>query len=207
MTSCSTKVLEYNRIMLVLNTQLQNIAVMSLQTGGLLGTATTPIIDPRKLQIVAYYVTGPRIQEVSVLHVSDIRELGPLGFIVNGAESIMPLDEDLVRLQEVVNLHFTLVGKLVVDENKKKLGKVTEYTLESDSFTIQKFHVGQSMIKNIKNTNLIIHRSQIVELTDRQIVVRSAAVKERVGLAQVLNPFRGTSGSLSPEAMKMKKHS
>lgn len=176
---------------------------MSLQTGGSLGTAFNPVIDPRKFQVVAYYVTGPRIQEVSVLHTSDIRELGPLGFIVNGTESIMPLDQDLVRLKEVIDLNFTLLGKTVVDENKKKLGKVAEYTLESEGFVIQKIHVSQSMMKNLKSSNLVIHRSQIVELNDHQIVVRSASVPESVGLSQVLNPFRKQQGSLAPDSSKL----
>lgn len=198
-----TIVVGYNRIMLLLNTQMENTPVMSLQTGSSLGTASNPIIDPRKLKVVAYYVTGPRIQETSVLHTSDVRELGPLGFIVDGVESVMPLDEDLVRLQEVIDLHFSLIGKQVIDEQKKKLGKVIEYTLESDSFLIQKIHVSQSVIKNLKISNLLIHRSQIVELNDRYVMVRSGAVQEPLGLAQVLNPFRKPQTSpLAPEPAK-----
>lgn len=188
--------------MLLLNAQLENTPVMSLQSGSALGAVTLPIIDPRKLFIVAYYVTGPRIQTTSVLHTSDIRELGPLGFIVDSADSVMALDEDLIRLQEVIKLNFTLVGKTVVDENKKRLGKVMEYTLESEGFTIQKIHVSQSMMKNLTNSNLLIHRSQIVEITDQTIVVRSTSIPETAGLAQVLNPFR-KSPALTPEATQV----
>ena len=179
---------------------------MSLQTGGSLGVATQSIIDPRKLQIVAFYVTGPRIQELSVLHTSDIRELGPLGFIVDGAESIMTLDEDLVRLQEIISLNFSLVGKQVIDDTKKKLGKVVEYVLDGESFIIQKIHVSQSVIKNFKNTNLVIHRSQIVEINDRQIIVRSGLVQESAGLAEVLNPFRKNQSLAAPEPTKRSAH-
>lgn len=190
--------------MLLLNSQLQRLAVMSLQTGAALGTIAEPVIDPRKLQIVAYYVTGPRIQSTSVLHTSDIREVGPLGFIVDGADSIMELDEDLIRLQEVIDFKFTLLGKMVVDENKKRLGKVSEYIVESDGFTIQKLHVTQSMLKNISSTNLLIHRSQVVEITDHLIVVRSATVPHNVGLAQVLNPFRKSPHPLTPDSTSRK---
>jgi len=189
----------YNKDMLVLNTQLENIPVMSLQSGTSLGKVTTPIIDPRKLQIVAYHVVGPRVQTPSVLHTIDIREIGPLGYIVDSAHSVMELDEDLVRLQEVIDLNFNLVGKQVIDDNKKKLGKVIDYTVESESFLIQKLHLGQSVLKNIKHSSLIIHRSQIVEITDREVIVRSATVQEQVGLTQVLNPFR-KNPALSQEA-------
>lgn len=187
--------------MLLLNAQLENTPVMSLQSGSSLGTVGQPIIDPRKLFIIAYYVTGPRIQTTSILHTSDIRELGPLGFIVDNADTVMSLDKDLIRLQEVITFNFSLIGKTVVDDNKKKLGKVTEYTLESEGFTIQKIHVSQSMMKNLTNSNLIIHRSQIIEINDQTIVVRSASIPETAGLAQVLNPFRKSS-TLTPEATR-----
>lgn len=190
--------------MLVLNTQLQKIPIMSLQSGSSLGFITEAIIDPRKLQIVAYHTAGPRIVEPSVLHTSDIREFGPLGLIVDSADSIMTLNEELIRLQEVIRLRFTLLGKTVQNEHKKRLGKVVEYTLETDGFYIQKLSVSQSVMKNLKSSNLLIHRSQIVEITDQKIIVRSATVKEEVGLAQVLNPFRKSGADLVPDAINVK---
>jgi hypothetical protein len=56
-------------------------------------------------------------------------------------------------------------------------------------------------MKNLKSANLLIHRSQVVEVTDTKIIVRSGSVKEQVGLAQVLNPFRkNAQAQLTPEA-------
>lgn len=191
--------------MLLLSSQLKDVTVMSLQTGSSLGVAHEPIIDPRKLQIIAYYITGPRIQATSVIHTEDIREFGPLGFIVDGADSIMELDEDLVRLQEVINFRFSLIGKTVVDDRKKRLGKVSEYTLESDGFVIQKLHVTQSMMKNLTTSNLLIHRSQIVEITDHLIIVRSAEIPQTVGLAQAINPFRKQRQSMSADSSRLAK--
>jgi uncharacterized protein YrrD len=191
----------------MLNSQLQNISVMSIQSGTALGSTGEPILDPRKLQVVAFHVTGPRLQGPSVLHVSDIREVGPMGFIVDNADSVMSLDDDLVRLQEVINLNFTLLGKQVVDEHKQKLGKVAEYSIENKGFFIQKIHVGQSMFKSLTNSKLIIHRTQIVELTDRVIVVRSGTVPQSQGLLQLVNPFRRAPAHqpLSPEPSQLRK--
>lgn len=181
--------------MLILHKNIQNVPIMSLQNGSKLGLAQNPIIDPRKLQIIAYFASGPRIHAESVVHTADIREYGPLGFIVDNTDAIMELGEDLVRLHEVINFHFDLIGKQVIDENKRKLGKVVDYAVDIESFLIQKIHVGQSMMKNLTSSNLIIGRAQIVELNDKTIVVRSGANKDQVGLAQALNPFRKTQGS------------
>lgn len=175
---------------------------MSLQNGGKLGLAQQPIIDPRKLQIIAYYASGPRIHNTSVLHTADIREFGPLGFIVNGADSIMELDDNLVRLKQVIDIRFSLLGKMVIDEKKHRLGKVVEFAIETEGFFIQKIHVGQSVFKNLTSSNLIIHRSQIVELTDHHIVVKSGAVKDSVGLVQAMNPFRRTAAQTTEPARR-----
>lgn len=192
--------------MLLLNGRLENVPIMSLQNGGELGRATTTIIDPRKLQIVAYHVSGSRVHEASVLHTADIREVGPLGFIVDGADNIMTLDDSLVRLQAVIDLNFTLLGKNVIDDRQSKLGKVAEYSVESDSFYIQKLHVSQSVVKSLTSAQLIIHRSQIVEITDKQIIVRSATIPKQTGLTQALNPFRRANQQLRPESMQHKNH-
>lgn len=185
----------------MLNKSLLNVPIMSLQNGSKLGVTQEAIIDPRKLQIIAYYAAGPRIHQSSVVFTGDIREVGPLGYIVDSADQIMEIDEGMVRLSEVIGFHFSLIGKQVVDEAKHKLGKVAEYATETDGFYIQKLHISQSVMKNITSTNLIVHRSQIVEITDSAIVVRSGSVKESVGLVQaVVNPFRKNRPTLAPDS-------
>lgn len=179
--------------MLVLNSTLVGVPIMSLQTGDSLGETAEPIIDPRKFSVVAFYTTGPRISAASVLHVADIREVGQLGFIVDSSDNIMELDNSLVRLQEVISFNFSLINKPVIDQNRRKLGRVTEYVVENEGFTIQKIHVGQSIMKNFGSSELVIGRSQIVELTDREIIVRAGTVEEKPGLMQMVNPFRKQS--------------
>lgn len=176
--------------MLMLNKSLRDVPVMSLQSGGQLGSTLEPILDPRKLQIHAFYVGGPRIHEESVLHASDIREIGPLGIIVNSADDIMPADDGLVRLKEITELNFQLIGKTVIDDTKKKIGKVAEYSVDSESFFVQKLHVTQSVMKNLTSTSVIIGRTQIIEITDTTIIVRSTSVPASTGLMQFINPFR-----------------
>lgn len=192
--------------MLVLNTQLDSTNIVSLQTGGMLGAVSGIIIDPRKLQIVAFYVSGALGPGKNVLHISDIREFGPLGFIIDTVDDIMPLDDSLVRLQEVISLNFSLLGKQVVTEQNKILGKVIEYVIETGGFYVQKIHVSQSLLKNFSNSNLIIHRSQIVELSDKRIIVRSATVQEPVGLVKALNPFKKPTQPLAPETTKLEEN-
>ena len=176
--------------MLVMNSKLLNTPIMSLQSGDKLGATGAPIIDPRKLQITAFYALGNRITELSVLHCSDIREVGPLGMIVDSADEIMPLNDDLLRLKELLDMKFELIGLQVIDDNGMKLGKVSEFSTEINDFFIQKIYVTKTFLKSIASSDLIINRAQIIEITNKKIVVKSAAIQSKSSIEQVVNPFR-----------------
>lgn len=183
--------------MLLLSDKLINVPVMSLQTGTELARTSEPIIDPRTLTIPALYVEGPQLDHSpSVLHVTDIRETGDLGFIVNDSDVLMSTD-GLVRLQEVINFRFNLIGTPVYDDGGKSIGKVTDYAFEPTGYTIQQLHTHQSLFKSLSIASNIIHRSQILSVTKDRIIVKSPTIKERVvesaeAAKALVNPFRGT---------------
>ncbi len=190
--------------MLFWREKILNIPLMSLQTGGQLGVATEPIIDPHTLKIVAFYCEGKLIEDhPAVLHTDDIREFGQLGFIINDSDDIMPIN-DLIRLQEILDLHFELIGKRVIDSTKDKLGKVQDYIIESETFEIMKLSVHRPILKALNDAELIIDRRQIIEINDEAIVVEAPTIKEEI-VAKPLqkvefkNPFRHTPQTPQPE--------
>ena len=199
--------------MLISYTRLINLPILSLQTGGTLGRVTEPIIDPRQFHIVAFYCAGPRIRGTAVLHTTDIREVSSVGIIVDDADSLMSPDEDLVRLKEVLDLHFSLLGKSVIDTHKRKLGKVEGYSFEMESFFIMKVNVRQPLIRSLTGSNLLIDRTQIIKITDSQLVVQGNDTRgkqkseQRVSAPLIDNPFRrphapqpdGSAAKITPE--------
>ncbi|MBL8158915.1 PRC-barrel domain-containing protein [Candidatus Saccharibacteria bacterium] len=185
--------------MLLWKERLENCPVMSLQTGGQLGVANQPIIDPRDLRVVAFYVTGPQVDvHPAVLHTSDIREFGSLGMIVNDSDDIMALDEELVRLNEIISYHFELVGMKVIDTDRNKLGKIVDYVVDTTSFMVSKFNVKAPLLHvGAHAGDLLIGRQQIREITDDHIVVAAPTIETpaeapavQEGLAPFENPFR-----------------
>src|SRR5687767_5560947 len=103
--------------MLILQERLQDVPVMSLQTGAQIAKTNTFIIDPRQLKVVAFYLSGPRLDvNPAVLNVADVREFGSMGLIVDSADVITAPD-DLVRLREVLEFNFRLENKQVVTES------------------------------------------------------------------------------------------
>ncbi len=183
---------------------------MSLQTGTQIGTAVGHIVDPRRLNIVAFYCEGPLIDfSPAILHVTDIREFSSIGLIVDSADNLMPPD-DLVRLKEILDYHFELEGKQVIEENGHKLGKVGSYTVESESFYIMKLQVKPTLLQSFGQSELLIDRTQISEINDRQIVVRRATVHDEEKTARfapippIDNPFRKAPHGM-PEAHQSHK--
>lgn len=183
--------------MLLLSETLTNVPVMSLQTGSELARTLDPILDPRSLTIVALYVDGPQIDtRPSVLHVSDIRESGELGYIVDNSDVLMST-EGLVRLEEIINFHFSLIGMPVFDEENKSIGKVSDYSYEPSSYTVQQLYVRQPFLKSLSAVSNIIHRRQVVAIKKDRIIVESASLKDRItenanAARAFVNPFRGS---------------
>ncbi len=164
--------------MLVLINALENKPIASVQSGHRVALSGEMIIDPRNLKIIAFHVSTPQKQDL-VLHTEDIRGVSPQGFVIDNNDQLMNFDGDLVRLKEVVGIDFHLLDKLVYTENDKKIGKVADFVTETDGFMIVKLHVNRSMVKSFNNAQLIIDRSQIVQVTDDRIVVKSTATKEK----------------------------
>lgn len=190
--------------MLVLGSRLHDTPVMSLQTGTRLAKVKLPVINPANLKILAYEVDGPLLNEhPSFLRTADIREMGALGMIVDSADEIIALD-DVIKIKELRELNFQLVGLPVIDEHKHKLGKVEDYTLETHGFVIQQLNVKRGLLRGLNDTGLLIHRSQIIEVNDNFIIVKSTGRKQTVTPVMesvrrtYVNPFRGTTPQTEP---------
>jgi uncharacterized protein YrrD len=157
--------------MLVTIKALLGTSVKSLQTGGEVAKITMPLIDPRNLKLVALYVDGRTLtSSPAVLLPSDIREVGPLGVIIDDADKIIDPYE-IVRLQEIIDLDFVLDNILVVDEKKRKIGRVEHYAFDPESYFVQQLYVKPTLGRSFKLAQIIINRSQILDINNKKITV------------------------------------
>lgn len=185
--------------MLVLGTRLDDTPVMSLQTGTRLARTSTPLINPANLKIIAFKLDGPLLSEQpSFLRTADIREMSSVGMIIDSSDELIGLD-DVIKIKQLHELNFSLIGMSVIDETGRKLGKVSNYTVDTSSFVIQQLDVQRGILKGLTETSILIHRSQITEINDNAIIVKTTAKKlspEPVMKAtrnQYVNPFRSAS--------------
>jgi len=186
----------YNKNMLFLKERLENVPIMSLQTGAQIAQTGDFVLDPRQLKLVAFYCEGPRLDiSPAILNVSDIREIGSLGIIVDSADVLMS-PEDLVRLKEVLDYQFKLDGKHVVTESGQKLGTISNYTLDSVTLYVVKLHVRPSVWQSLTTAEFIIDRQQVVQVNDDVVIVKDLVDKAksekhaRAAHPVIENPFR-----------------
>lgn len=182
--------------MLISADRFDHTPVMSLQTGSELARTSRAIIDPRNLSVVAYELEGPLLDQVpSLLRIADIREIGPLGMIIDSADELVA-PSDVIRLREIYEIDFRLIGLPVQEERGKTIGKVIGYTLEAGNFFIQQLRVRRPFLKSFGDTELLIHRRQIVTVTDDHIIVKNTTITAPDSVAPELrpyeNPFRKT---------------
>jgi uncharacterized protein YrrD len=158
--------------MLQLSGSLINQPVMSLRTGGQIATIVAAIINPNNLKIEGFYCQDilDKKQPLILLY-QDIRDIIPKGIVVNDYE-VLAEPKDLVRLKKILALNFELIGKQVYTLSKEKLGKVTDYAADTDTMYVQKLYVGQSLLKSLTGGSLSVDRTQIVEITNRKVVIQ-----------------------------------
>lgn len=166
--------------MLQLSAIYYNRKILSLRTGGPIGFATSPVINPSSLKIEGWYATAHGDKTPMVIPASEVRDIITKGIVVNDHTSLTPT-EDLVRLKDVIELTFEVIGKSVITEQKKKLGKVQDYAVDDQALYIKKLYVNQNLLKNFISQQLIIDRDQIIEINDRHIIVRDGTARANAG--------------------------
>ena len=192
--------------MLMNASRLTNYPVLSLHVGGPIAWVNTVVVDPEKLKIVAFVVDGPAVKndpEVgNVLEVSDIREFADTGMIVDSASDFVN-QGDVIKLDKIMELNFFLNGLKVETKKGSRLGKIIDFVVDTETFTVHQLVVKRPAIKSFIDPELIIPRGEIVEVNDYKIIVKDEEEKIRKRVAHeefvpnFVNPFREPDFSAS----------
>lgn len=156
--------------MLQLSKALLGNSVLSLRTGRTVATVTAPIFNPNNLKVEGFYCNDAFSNKQLILLYQDIREIIKDGFVINDHD-VLAEPNELVRLKDVLRLNFELMGKQVQTIGGDKVGKVSDYAVETDSMFVQKIYVSQSIIRSLTGGSLSVDRSQINEITGKRIII------------------------------------
>ncbi|MDB5182147.1 MAG: hypothetical protein JWP13_910 [Candidatus Saccharibacteria bacterium] len=156
--------------MLLLSESVIGKNVLSLRTGSPIAQIVSPIINPNNLKMEGFYCQDNVDKRQLILLYQDIRDILPQGVVVNDFD-VLAEEDDLVRLKDVLNINFELMGKPVETVSREKVGKVADYAFESATMYIQKIYVSQSILKSFTGGNLSVDRSQVHETTPKRIII------------------------------------
>ena len=194
--------------MLVSANRLIGTPILSMQSASSIGTIAAPIVDPSSFKIIAFYLDSPLAEKgVNILDTKSIREYSRYGCVVDSIEELISKD-DVVKIKDVIDLNFDVIGLKVETKKGSHLGKVIDFTVTSEDFTIQQIIVRRPLIKSFSDPELTIPRKEIVEVTDYKVIVKDEekVIKKKAAhedfIPNFVNPFRAQEQDLAPTRTK-----
>ena len=183
--------------MIVNSSRLLNYPILSLHMAGMIAKTSGLVVDPNDLKVIAFKLVGPEIGKNAgeYLRTENVREFSALGMVVDSSDDFV-MSEDVIKLREVLDLNFSLIGMKVESKKGTNLGKVGEYTVNTDGFFVQQLVVHRPFFKSFMDPELLISKNEIVKITDDKIIVRDEESKIRQRATKedfvpnFVNPFR-----------------
>ena len=128
-----------------------------------------------------------------------------IGFIIGRNKIISPIDimtwedyikinnkDDIVSETEIIEVKTyikdkrKIIGSKVITEKGKLLGKVIDYTINSNFYSLEKLIVKKTFLKFIKFNKQIIPANEIIEIKKNKIIVKEDTKDIKVGIMQTV---------------------
>ena len=195
--------------MLVSATRLVGMPVLSVRAGGAVSRISEIIVDPFLLKIMAFRLQGGVVAKGSADYMmsSSIREYSSYGIVIDDVEELV-VSSDVVHLVDILEYNFSLIGMKVESRKGSKLGKIIDFTVDSDNFEVQQLIVKRPIIKSLMDPELTIARKEIVEVTNDKIIIKDEEkkLKEKATkedfVPNFVNPFRNPESGFAPADRK-----
>ncbi|MCL2001940.1 hypothetical protein FWG76_00855 [Candidatus Saccharibacteria bacterium] len=169
--------------MLYYNSGLVGLPVREARSGDTVAIVEKLIVDPRSFTLAAlqlktldkesHYIVTDSIAEISLQH----------GLFFSDTDAISKIS-DLPRLAEVLDLGFELIKLPVRTSSDKKikshkLGTVEDFVVDDTSFAVFQIIVKRGLLSSFM-PELAINRQQVLEITNRGLIVDDAYAKSAV---------------------------
>mgnify|MGYP001021685007 CR=1 FL=1 len=181
--------------MLIEGSKLLNYPILSLHTASRIAEVKALVVDPNFLKIVAFEISAVSSKQRLFLDVTSVREFSKMGMIVDSDEEFIE-QNDVIRLKEAIELGFTLENMKVVTKKKTMLGRVEDFMVTTDGFQVMQLIVKRPIYKALIDPELVIGRSEIHEINDNEIIVKSeeSTIMKKSGtldfVPNFVNPFK-----------------
>jgi uncharacterized protein YrrD len=170
------------------------LPIVSFQDSAIAGRLDAWVVDPSKLQLCAWLCQIPGMRSRQLLLPTDVLHLDQRHIIINSQSDLVDT-QDVWRLQNLVKLRYTPIGKGVYTESGKRLGFVTDFNFDTESWYIHKLQIKPGLFSSIRTDSPYIDRRQILEVTAHRIIVQDTKSLSSHLLAQSFGPGANQSPS------------
>lgn len=181
--------------MLIEGSKLLKYPILSLHTASRIAEVKGLVIDPNFLKVVAFEISAVSSKQRLFLEASSVREFSKMGMIVDSDEEFVEKD-DVIKLKETIELGFSLDNMKVVSKKKAMLGRIENFIINTEDFQIMQLIVKRPIYKALIDPELVIGRSDIHEINDSEIIVKSeeGTIMKKSGtldfVPNFVNPFK-----------------
>ena len=181
--------------MLIEGSKLLKYPILSLHTASRIAEVKGLVIDPNFLKVVAFEISAVSSKQRLFLEASSVREFSKMGMIVDSDEEFVEKD-DVIKLKETIDLGFSLDNMKVVSKKKAMLGRIEDFIINTEDFQIMQLIVKRPIYKALIDPELVIGRSDIHEINDSEIIVKSeeGTIMKKSGtldfVPNFVNPFK-----------------
>lgn len=181
--------------MLIEGSKLLKYPILSLHTASRIAEVKSLVIDPNFLKVVAFEISAVSSNQRLFLEASSVREFSKMGMIVDSDEEFVEKD-DVIKLKETIDLGFSLDNMKVVSKKKAMLGRIEDFIINTEDFQIMQLIVKRPIYKALIDPELVIGRSDIHEINDNEIIVKSeeGTIMKKSGtldfVPNFVNPFK-----------------
>ena len=181
--------------MLIEGSKLLKYPILSLHTASRIAEVKGLVIDPNFLKVVAFEISAVSSKQRLFLEASSVREFSKMGMIVDSDEEFVEKD-DVIKLKETIDLGFSLDNMKVISQKKAMLGRIENFIINTEDFQIMQLIVKRPIYKALIDPELVIGRSDIHEINDSEIIVKSeeGTIMKKSGtldfVPNFVNPFK-----------------
>ena len=181
--------------MLIEGSKLLKYPILSLHTASRIAEIKGLVIDPNFLKVVAFEINAVSSRQSLFLETSSVREFSKMGMIVDSDEEFVEKD-DVIKLKETIDLGFSLDNMKVISKKKAMLGRIEDFIINTEDFQIMQLVVKRPIYKALIDPELVIGRSDIHEINDSEIIVKSeeGTIMKKSGtldfVPNFVNPFK-----------------
>ena len=181
--------------MLIEGSKLLKYPILSLHTASRIAEVKGLVIDPNFLKVVAFEISAVSSKQRLFLEASSVREFSKMGMIVDSDEEFVEKD-DVIKLKETIDLGFSLDNMKVFSKKKAMLGRIEDFIINTEYFQIMQLIVKRPIYKALIDPELVIGRSDIHEINDSEIIVKSeeGTIMKKSGtldfVPNFVNPFK-----------------